>query len=265
MIARDEIKSEALLMEMFGSTLWTEILRTVGNRKKKTNKLLEEKTDLFTISRNIDCSENRILFPQPSLAIPLGREARLQWLHKHCPSVQTDLYSSLGWVIPSVYPVLHCTCWMPALAFWTRLLKTRLDANPQIGLNCHDLSPARWPALSKLAPSPLRGCTGRNGIKGLAKQCLEEHRWFCCWKCHTFGSHYVAGYFRCVIYFWCWSQWNYQLWIILCEEFWQFTSKILVPWRLVFHTDAKQMHVFQVIFFCSLSPANKFSVCTHIK
>lgn len=138
-------------------------------------------------------------------------------------------------------------CWNCS---WMQIHK--LGWTAMICCQAGDLSSQSW-------HHPLRGWSGRNGIKGLAKQYLEKHQWFCCWKCHVFGSYYVAGYLKCVIYSWYWSQWNYQLWIILCEEFWQFTSKILVPWRLVFHTDTKQMHVFQAIF-CSLSPANKFRV-----
>lgn len=214
MTAREEIKSEALFMWMFESTLWTEILRTVGNTKKLATggkgwpfHCFEER-----------CFENRILFLQPSLPIPWGTETSFQWLHKYCPSVQIDLYSSLGPVIPSIYPLLHCTYWMSALAFWTRLLKMQLNTNPQIGLNCCDLWPARWPVQSQLASCPLRGCTGKNGIKGLAKKLLEDHQWFCCWKHHTFGSYYVAGHLKCVICSWYQSQWNYQLWIIYVKN-----------------------------------------------
>lgn len=36
-VAKDETQSEALIMGMFENMLWTQILRTVGNRKKKSH------------------------------------------------------------------------------------------------------------------------------------------------------------------------------------------------------------------------------------
>lgn len=98
------------------------------------------------------CFENWILFLQPPLAIPWGTETSFQWLHKYCTSGQIALYLSLSLVIPSVYPLLHCTYWMSALACWTRLLKMQLNTNPQTGLNCHDLSPA-CPVKAGIIPS----------------------------------------------------------------------------------------------------------------
>lgn len=55
-----------------------------------------------------------------------------------------------------------------------------LEKNLQVRLRCNDLPATKGPVQSKLA-SPLRGCTGENSTKGLAKQFQET------------GSDFVAG------------------------------------------------------------------------
>lgn len=119
-------------IQTFGSSKWQGKCLILLNwnlkdcRKHRKQQLVEEKTDLFTVSRNFVlriefCSSKHIFWVTTG-----GQRQASSVCHKYCPLLRNALYSLRGAVIPPFYRLLHCTCWMRALAFWTRLLKTQL-------------------------------------------------------------------------------------------------------------------------------------------